>query len=180
MKALKPNVDYRYVVAAQHVRNATDSKVYYFAILKEDENRFFDSWGRIDPWFDAEVSKFLIRNDMGSVFFSDNVNVFSLVDGHYIYELQARSESIVRICGIIRCSEVPFTPTKSLIAPVDYTDVYKRDMKKKRKDDIENKIREKKNKFVKEHLIDWMTENDMEANSLMIEYFDLTGHQFSF
>ena len=53
-------------------------------------------------------------------------------------------------------------------------------MKKKRKDDIENKMREKKNKFVKEHLIDWMTENDMEANSLMIEYFDLTGHQFSF
>ena len=49
MKALKPNVDYRYVVAAQHVRNATDSKVYYFAILKEDEERFFFFFLRIDP-----------------------------------------------------------------------------------------------------------------------------------
>ena len=75
---------------------------------------------------------------------------------------------------------MPFTPTKSLIAPVDYTDIYKRDMKKKRKDDIENKMREKKNKFVKEHLIDWLAENDMEAKGLMTEYFDLTGHQFSF
>ena len=110
MKALKPNVDYRYVVAAQHVRNATDSKVYYFAILKEDENRFFDSWRRIDPWFDTEAGEFLMRNDMGSVFFSDNVDVFSLVDGHYIYELQARSESVVRIRGIIRVPETPFTP----------------------------------------------------------------------
>lgn len=180
MKVLKPNVDYRYVAAVQHVRNATDSKVYYFAILKEDEERFFDSWGRIDPWFDTEAGEFLMRNDIGSVFFGDNVNVFSLVDGHYIYELQARSESIVRIRGIIRCSEVLFPPTKSLIAPVDYTDVYKRDMKKKRKNDIENKMREKKNKFVKEHFIDWLAENDMEAKDMMTEYFNLTGHQFSF
>lgn len=181
MKELKPGVDYNYVAAVRHVRNPTDSKIYYFAILKEDEERFFDSWGRIDECFDYEFGSFAMNKDLYSVNFTDTVNVFSLVDGPYVHSLQCHGSSIVKVVSIYRCDAPElYLPHKVLIAPVDYTDVYLRDMKKKRKNEITRKMREKKNKFVKEHLIDLLVENDMEANSLIIEYFDLTGHKFSF
>lgn len=174
MKELKPGVDYNYVAAVRHVRNPTDSKIYYFAILKEDEERFFDSWSRIDECFYYEFDSFAMNKDLYSVNFTDTVNVFSLVE-------QCHVSSIVKVVSIYRCDAPElYLPHKALIAPVDYTDVYLRDMKKKRKNEITRKMREKKNKFVKEHLIDWMTENDMEAKGLMKEYFDLTGHKFSF
>lgn len=181
MKVLKPGVDYDYIAAVRHVRNATDSKIYYFAILKEDEERFFDSWGRIDECFDYEFGSFALNKELYSVNFTDTVNVFSLVDGPYVYAMQCHESSIVKVVSIYRCNAPElYFPHKALIAPVDYTDVYLRDMKKKRKNDITNKMREKKNKYIKEHLVDWLAENDKEAKDMMTEYFNLTGHQFSF
>lgn len=183
MKVLKPGVDYNYVAAVRHVRNATDSKIYHFAILKEDEERFFDSWGRIDDRFDYEFGGFALNKELPYVHFTDTVNVFSLVDGPYIYALQCHEQSIVKVVSIYRCDVTEtelYLPHKTLIAPVDYTDVYKRDMEKRRKNDITNKMREKKNDFVKKHLIDWLIDNDQEAAKLLTEYFNLTGHSFSF
>lgn len=68
----------------------------------------------------------------------------------------------------------------SIISVVDFADQYERDMRKKRIDTITQKMREKKNAFVKEDLISYLYDNDPEVEELMDEFKNLTNKDFEF
>lgn len=63
---------------------------------------------------------------------------------------------------------------------MDFADQYERDMRKKRINTIIQKMREKKNAFVKEDLISYLYDNDPEAGELMDEFKYLTNKDFKF
>lgn len=178
METIKPSKgNYDFVAECCHVTNAANEKSYYFAIPKETQHSVFTRWRGIDPRFNADIG---LR--MGDTVSKDtfDMNLFALVSGRQIPYSDETPLSVVKVVSIIRADHAPVTPTKSIISVVDFADQYERDMRKKRINTIIQKMREKKNAFVKEDLISYLYDNDPEVEELIDEFKNLTNKDFKF
>ena len=108
------------------------------------------------------------------------MNLFALVSGRQIPYSDETPLSVVKVMSVIRSDHSHVVPTKSIISVVDFADQYERDMQKKRINTIIQRMREKKNAFVKEDLISYLYDNDPEVEELMDEFKNLTNKDFKF
>ncbi len=178
METIKPsNGNYNFVAECIHVTNAANEKRYYFAIPKETQHSVFTRWREIDTRFNADT-----RLRAGTTVLEDtsDMNLFALVSGRQIPYSDETPLSVVKVMSVIRSDHSHVVPTKSIISVVDFADQYERDMQKKRINTIIQRMREKKNAFVKEDLISYLYDNDPEVEELMDEFKNLTNKDFKF
>lgn len=178
METIKPSKgNYDFVAECIHVTNTAKEKRYYFAILKETQHSVFTRWKEIDPRFNADT-----RLRAGAIVSecTSDMNLFALVSGRQIPYSDETPLSIVKVLRVIRADHSHVVPTKSIISVVDFADQYERDVRKKRINTIVQKMREKKNAFVKEELLSYLYDNDPEAKELMDEFKNLTNNDFEF
>lgn len=178
METIKPSKgNYDFVAECVHVINAVNENRYYFAIPKEIQHSVFTRWREIDTRFDADT-----RLRAGTAVSEDtsDMNLFALVSGRQVPYSDKTQLSVVEVLRIIRADHSHVVPTKSIISVVDFADQYERDMRKKRINTINQRMREKKNAFVKEDLISYLYDNDPEVEELMDEFKNLTNKDFEF
>lgn len=178
METIKPSKgNYDFVAECIHVTNTVNEKRYYFAIPKETQHSVFTRWREIDPRFNVDIRLRIVTTVCEN---TSDMNLFALVSGRQILYSDEVSLSVVKVVSVIRADHAPVTPTKPIISVVDFADQYERDMRKKRINSIIQKMREKKNTFVKEDLISYLYDNDPEAKELMDEFKNLTNNDFEF
>lgn len=172
METIKPSKgNYDFVAECVHVINAANEKRYYFAIPKEIQHSVFTRWREIDTRLRAGTAVSEDTSDM---------NLFALVGGRQVPYSDETQLSVVEVLRVIRADHSHVVPTKSIISVVDFADQYERDMRKKRINTIIQRMREKKNAFVKEDLISYLYDNDPEVEELMDEFKKLTNKDFEF